>query len=81
MAYKAPPPANPVGVYGDKPDGRRLMTRADGTEQRAARSLEEAQRAMQIDWMTDFRDVAESVPPHYTEFIGSQVIDALERAA
>src|SRR5699024_5052857 len=35
---KAPRVDNAVGVYG-KLDGRRLWTRADGTEQRAARTL------------------------------------------
>lgn len=81
MAYTAPAPVNPVGVYGAKPDGRRLMTRADGSEQRAARSLEEAQQAMGTPWMTDFRDIAESIPPAYTEYLGGQLLDALERAA
>lgn len=81
MAYTAAPPNNPLGVYGREPDGRRLFTRTDGTEQRAARSLEEAQRAMGTPWMTDFRDIAESIPPAYTEFIGGQLIDQLEAAA
>ena len=81
MAYTAPPAVNPVGVYGEKPDGRRLMTRADGTEQRAAASLEEAQQAMGTPWMTDFRDIAESIPPAYTEFLGAQLIDFLEAEA
>jgi hypothetical protein len=31
--------------------------------------------------MTDFRDIAEAVPPHYTEYIGAQILDQLERAA
>lgn len=34
-------------------------------------SLEEAQAAMGCDWMTDFRDIAEAVPPAYTEWIGA----------
>jgi DNA (cytosine-5)-methyltransferase 1 len=29
-------------------------------------------------WMTDFRDIAEAVPPAYTEFIGAQLLDLLE---
>lgn len=63
---------NPVGVYG-KLDGRRLFTRRDGSEQRAARTLEEGQRAMGIDWM-DWEDLTESIPPAYTEWIGRQVL-------
>jgi len=41
MAAPAPPPINPVGVYGRMPDGRRLFTRTDGSSQYAARGLEE----------------------------------------
>jgi DNA (cytosine-5)-methyltransferase 1 len=37
-------------VYG-KLDGRRVWTRADGSELRAARTLEQASAAMGIDWM------------------------------
>jgi DNA (cytosine-5)-methyltransferase 1 len=81
MAYTAPPPVNPVGIYGKTADGRRLFTRADGTEQRAAASLEEAQAAMGTPWMTDFRDIAEAIPPAYTEFLGAQLIEQLDRAA
>jgi len=81
MAYTAPPPVNPIGVYGKAADGRRLFTRTDGTEQRAARSLEEAQTAMGCEWMTDFRDIAESIPPAMTEYIGSQLISYLRTEA
>ena len=37
-------------------------------------------RAMGIDWMTN-SELVESIPPAYTEFIGKQLIAALERAA
>lgn len=66
---------NPVGVYG-KLDGRRIWTRADGTEQRAARTLDQARRAMGIDWM-DWDDLREAIPPAYTEFIGMQMMEYL----
>ena len=81
LGLEAPPPVNPIGVYGQHPDGRRLFTRANSTVLRAAASLEEAQSAMQIDWMTDWRHIAEAVPPAYTEYIGAQLLDALERVA
>ena len=76
---KTAPPTNPVGVYG-KLDGRRLWTRSDGTEQRCAASLEEAQAAMGIDWM-DWRELCEAIPPAYTEWIGLQLIEGLRAAA
>jgi len=40
-----------VGVYGRHHDGRRLWTRAHGTELRAAKTLVEGRLAMGIDWM------------------------------
>ena len=67
---------NPVGVYGQHHDGRRLSTRKDGTIQRAARTLQEGRDAMGIDWM-EWRELAESIPPAYTEWIGRQFAETL----
>ena len=72
--------ADPIGVYGKAHDGRRLFTRADGSEQKAARSLEEARAAMGIDWM-EWRELAEAIPPAYTEWIGRQLLQVIERRA
>ena len=77
----APPypgiPNGHVGVYGEFPDGRRLWTRKsmNGTVSvfHAAKSVEEARAAMGIDWM-DWRELAESIPPAYTEYIGRQLL-------
>lgn len=66
---------NPIGVYG-KLDGRRIWTRKDGTEQRAARTLEEARAAMGVDWM-EWRELCEAIPPAYTEWIGTQLLRAV----
>ena len=74
------PVLDPVGVYGIRPDGRRLWTRADGSEQRAAASMEEASLAMGIDWM-EWDELKESIPPAYTHFIGEQLRLHLEAAA
>ena len=73
-------PPDPVGVYGKHPDGRLLWARADGTEQRAAKSLEEAREVMGIGWM-DWRELCEAIPPAYTEFIGTQLMAHLKVAA
>jgi DNA (cytosine-5)-methyltransferase 1 len=70
---------DPVGVYGKAPDGRRLWTGADGSTQRAARSLGEAQAAMGIDWM-EWADLVQAVPPAYTEHVGHQLRDHLTAA-
>lgn len=66
------PVDNPIGVYGKAHDGRRLFTRSDGSEQRCASSLEEAQAAMGIDWMP-WRELTQAIPPAYCELIGHQL--------
>lgn len=71
MGIPSPPrQKDPVAVYG-KNDQRRLWTRKDGTELRAA-TLLEAQDAMGIGWM-GWDEIREAVPPAYTEFIGHQL--------
>lgn len=69
------PPCNhgtqgrPIGVYhvmGDSiPNGGRT-----------ARTLEEGQLAMGIDWM-QWPELKEAIPPVYTEFIGKQLLERL----
>jgi DNA (cytosine-5)-methyltransferase 1 len=70
------PVSGPLGVYG-KLDGRRLWTRADGTEQRNAKTLEEAQIAMGVDWM-EWDELREAIPPAYTFWLGRQLLAALQ---
>jgi DNA (cytosine-5)-methyltransferase 1 len=59
----------PVGVYhvmGDTiPNGGRT-----------ARTLEEGQQAMGIDWMR-WADLKEAIPPAYTRYIGEQLLAAV----
>lgn len=71
---------NPIGVYGKHHDGRRLYTRKDGSTQRAAGSLAEGQRAMGIAWMT-WDDLREAIPPAYTEWLGTHLLEHVRRAA
>lgn len=47
-----------------------------GNNQRGSGSRQAKQQAMGIDWMSD-RELNESVPPAYTEFIGRQLLEAL----
>lgn len=62
-----------IAVYG-KLDGRRIWTRADGSEVRAAATLKQASDAMGIDWMT-WDEIREAIPPAYTEHIGRQLLE------
>jgi DNA (cytosine-5)-methyltransferase 1 len=68
---KAARPKDAAAIYG-KNDRRRIWTRKDGTELRAA-SLDEAREAMEMPWAT-WNGCREAVPPAYTEFIGHQLI-------
>lgn len=42
--------------------------------------IAKAREVMGIDWTTR-EELAEAIPPHYTEFIGRQLLDAIEVAA
>jgi DNA (cytosine-5)-methyltransferase 1 len=72
------PPVHGYGVYGRDHDGRRLWSRKrnNGTY-RAPSTLEEAQAAMGMDW-ADWHGTKEAVPPAYTEWIGTQLLQHLE---
>lgn len=39
--------------------------------------MSEWQAAMGIDWTTDRLELAEAIPPAYTDFIGAQLIQFL----
>ena len=69
------------GVYGDHGD-LRPVRRPDGTSRgNKARDAAHAGEVMGIDWMTRWDDLADAIPPAYAEFVGRQLMTALERAA
>jgi DNA (cytosine-5)-methyltransferase 1 len=75
----------PIGVYDTRPRGMtHHRTRKDRngkkSEMRIARTLEEGREAMGIDWL-DWLELKEAIPPAYTEWIGRQLLTALEVAA
>ena len=83
MAAKVARTREPIGVYGTKPDGPTVWRyRNNGNMKgksliRAAKSIEEASEAMGIDWMT-WEEIREAIPPAYSEFLGRQLMRALE---
>ena len=42
-----------------------------------AENVADAQNAMGINWMNNWDDLTDAIPPAYTEFIGLQICDAL----
>ena len=75
-----------VGVYGDRPDGRPVW-RTPGTKEGtgfAAKSLEHGAEAMGYgpgEWWGDWRALKESIPPAYTEWIGTRLMESLSGVA
>jgi DNA (cytosine-5)-methyltransferase 1 len=75
----APRPKDAAAVYGRREDRRRLWTRSDGTELRAA-SLDEARAAMEMPWAS-WNGVREAIPPAYTRWVGTQLLQHVRAAA
>jgi DNA (cytosine-5)-methyltransferase 1 len=66
----------PIAVYGDHP-----QQPGDKTYRvNRARTLVEGQEAMGIDWMP-WKPLTQAIPPAYTEWIGAQLLSAVEAAA
>ena len=65
------------GVYGDHGDKSPRPDRDGVKRWGKARDVAHAQELMGIDWMTDWDDLADAIPPAYTEYIGDQLIGHL----
>lgn len=64
--------------HGEYFDGPYVAVYGDGG---GKGSVPEWQAAMGIDWTDDRRELAEAIPPAYTEFIGRQLLAQMEIAA
>ena len=63
-----------ISVFGHAGDERGR----DGVRRHVP--IAEVRRLMGVEWMTDREDVADAIPPVYTEYIGAQLLDALVAA-
>jgi DNA (cytosine-5)-methyltransferase 1 len=69
------------GVYGDHGE-KTPRQHPDGFKRWGkARDAEHAREIMGIDWMTRWDDLADAIPPAYTQHIGEQLLHALEVAS
>ena len=60
-----------IGVYGGHGRDRRRRTNTQNF------SVEHRRQAMGIDWMNG-NELSQAIPPAYTEFIGKQLLEALQ---
>ncbi len=70
------------GVYGDHGDGGKQYFRPGSGTSRAVKAADatHAGEVMGIDWMARWDDLADAIPPAYTEHIGRQLIAHLDDA-
>jgi hypothetical protein len=61
--------------HGEKYAGPYVAVYGDGG---GKGSVTDWQRALGIDWTTDKRELAESVPPAYTQFVGARLLEHLD---
>ena len=67
------------GIYGDHGDGGRQYLRPGTGTQRGlkARDAAHARELMGIDHMKQWDDLADAIPPAYTEWIGARLLEHL----
>lgn len=69
----------PIDVTGTGGPGGKPRTNGGGLH-RKPRNLAHAREVMGIDWMSR-PELSEAVPPAFTEFIGRQIVEQMERVA
>jgi DNA (cytosine-5)-methyltransferase 1 len=79
--YLQPEPIDVTGTGGRRKDPRSGTRHPGGGDSRKPLNLAHAREVMGIDWMSR-AELAESIPPAYTQFIGEQLLAHItERAA
>lgn len=70
----------PLGVYGDLSKSDRSTGRNPDGYRRMRAGVQTARDLLGCPWM-EARELAQAIPPAYTEFIGEQLLSALPAAA
>lgn len=73
------PNGDTVSVFGHSGEDRRKATLAADGKVRKHVAADELRELMGVPWMRSRDDVSDCIPPAYTEAIGEQLMDALER--
>lgn len=73
-----------IGIYGDHArDRRRVEKNGEVTERGVdfpdSQKVALAQEALGTPWITSWKGLSQAIPPAYTEFIGRQLIDRMEK--
>src|SRR5262245_19347394 len=66
-----------IGFYGDHARDRRRNREFPARDFPDADNHRLAQLAMDVPWMTRWKDLSQAIPPAYTEFIGSQLLEVM----
>ena len=75
------PDGDTVSVFGHSGEDRRKATRLARGKIRTHVPIAEVRTLMGVEWMSRREDVADAIPPAYTEFVGGQLLAYLEVAA
>lgn len=71
-------PPHPKHISGGVPLGYYITVAGHGGETKAGNyAISKWQDAMGIDWTTNRHELAEAIPPAYTEYIGKQILEAI----
>lgn len=73
------PNGDTVSVFGHSGEDRRRATLATHGKVRKHVAADELRQLMGVPWMRSRDDVSDCIPPAYTEAIGEQLLDEIER--
>jgi DNA (cytosine-5)-methyltransferase 1 len=75
-----------IGIYGDHARDRRRVEKNGEITQRGidfpdSQKIALAQEALGMPWVQSWKGLSQAIPPAFTEYIGKQLVEQLERVA